>query len=221
MRSALRLLLVLLPWALRRPLLCWLYGYRLHPRSRIGVAWIYPRHLSMEQGASIGHLTVIKGLDCVSLGAHASIGRLNWITAYPRGAGRHFTHLTERQPVLQLGEHAAITHRHIIDCTERVRIGRFSTVAGYRSQILTHSVDLRECRQDAHPVEIGEYCFVSTACILLGGSGLPDHSVLGANALLNEVHQQPWRLYAGIPARPVAQLDPAAKYFTRARGFIL
>jgi acetyltransferase-like isoleucine patch superfamily enzyme len=221
MRSVLRLLIVLLPWALRRHALRLFYGYRLHPRSRIGRAWVFPRHLVMEAGAAIGDLTVIKGLELVSLGESATIGRLNWISAYPKGSGIHFTHLRERRPQLLLAEHAAITHRHIIDCTEQVSIGRYTTVAGYRSQILTHSIDLEECRQDAKPISIGCYCFVGTACTLLGGTVIPDYAVVAAQTLMRSVYTEPYRLYAGVPAKAVAELDPQTKYFTRERGFVV
>lgn len=221
MKVLLRLFLVLLPWGLRRHLLCWFYGYRLHPASRIGLAWVFPRMLVMESGASIGHLTIAKGMDLLQLGQGASIGRLNWISAFPSGGNTHFAHLTQRQPALVLGEHAAVTHRHLIDCTERVSIGRFTTFAGFRSQILSHSIDLSACRQHARPVSIGEYCFVGTACTILGGSALPDYSVLGAHALLNKTHRQKHRLYAGVPAEAVAELDPALQYFVRRKGFVV
>ncbi len=222
MRSILRLLLVLTPWALRRPLLRTFFAYELHPTSRIGLAWVFPRRLIMEPGARIGHFTVVKGLDLLSLGAHASIGRLNWISAFPNStASRHFAHLAGRRPDLVVGEHAAITNRHIIDCTERVSIGRYSTFAGFRSQVLTHSIDLYACRQDARSVTIGEYCFVGTACTILGGSVLPDYSVLGAHALLNKAHSETHRLYAGVPAAAVMPLDPGMKYFSRSEGFVI
>ncbi len=221
MSAMLRVMLVLLPWGLRRHLLQRFYGYRLHPASRIGLAWVFPRMLVMDSGASIGHLTVAKGMDLLQLGQDASIGRLNWISAFPSGGSTHFAHLAGRQPSLVIGEHAAVTNRHIIDCTERVSIGRFATFAGFRSQILTHSIDLAAGRQHARPVTIGEYCFVGTACTVLGGSTLPDCSVLGAHALLNKAHQQNYRLYAGVPAMPVADLDPAMKYFTRSTGFVV
>jgi acetyltransferase-like isoleucine patch superfamily enzyme len=216
-----RLLIVLLPWRLKRLVLRALYGYQLHPRSRIGLAWIFPKHLVMQEGASIGHLTVCKGLERVELGEHSSVGRLNWISAYPLGHGPHFAHLPNRKPHLIVGRHAAITHRHIIDCTEEVSIGEFTTVAGYRSQILTHSVELDECRQGANPVRIGAYCFVGTACTLLGGTVVPDHSVVGANALLNKAYGESYRLYAGVPAKPVAEVSPEWKYFSRTTGYII
>jgi len=220
MTSLFRLLIVLLPWTVRRHVLQWAYGYRLHPSSRIGRAWVFPKQLVMEQGAAIGDLTVIKGLELVSLGEYASIGRLNWITAYPQERSLHFAHLTTRQPQLLLAEHAAVTNRHIIDCTERVSIGRYATVAGFRSQILTHSIDLRECRQDARPISIGSYGFVGTACTLLGGTVIPDYSVVAAQTLMRSVYEERYRLYAGVPAKAVAELDPQMKYFTRTKGFV-
>jgi acetyltransferase-like isoleucine patch superfamily enzyme len=213
---------VLLPWKVRRPLLQRLFGFRLHPQSHIGLAWVFPRELVMERGASIGHFTVAKGMSLLAMAEHSRIGRLNWISAFPAGtASLHFAHLTQRRPDLVLGEHAAITNRHIIDCTERVSIGRFATVAGFRSQILTHSVDLNACRQDAKPVSIGEYCFVGTASTILGGAVLPHHSVLGANSLLERAHAEPYRLYGGVPAAAVLTLDAEMGYFTRSDGYIM
>ena len=220
MRSLLRLIVVLLPWPLKRHVLCALYGYELHPTSRIGLAWVFPAKLAMGKNSSIGHLTVCKGMERVALGDHASIGRLNWITAYPLNRPPHFAHMPDRQPQLIVGEHSAITHRHIIDCTEEVVLGSYATIAGFRSQILTHSIELSECRQHARPVRIGSYTFVGTACTILGGSVVPDFSVVAANALVNKSHEERYRLYAGVPARPVSELDPAMKYFTRTSGFV-
>jgi acetyltransferase-like isoleucine patch superfamily enzyme len=220
-RRLLQVLVALLPWPLRRHALQRLYGYRLHETSRIGWAWVFPGALVMGPGTRIGHFTVVKGLDHLSLADHARIGRLNWITAYPSNSPPHFAHLVSRSPKLVLGEHAAITNRHIIDCTESVSIGRFSTIAGFRSQILTHSIDLAVCRQHAKPIAIGDYCFVGTACTILGGSTLPDYCVLGAHALLNRSYRERLRLYAGVPAKEMAILTRDMKYFLRTEGFVV
>ena len=64
---AIKILLILLPWRLRRYLLQRLYHYELHPDSRIGLAWVFPRKLVMGAGARIDHLTVVKGLDRLAL----------------------------------------------------------------------------------------------------------------------------------------------------------
>jgi serine acetyltransferase len=216
----LRALIVLLPWPVKRRLLRLFYGYELHPTSLIGFAWVFPRRLVMHAHSRIGHLTVCKGLELLELAEHATIGRLNWITAYPLDDLAHFAHSGSRTPELLVAAHAAITNRHLIDCTHRVSIGAFATVAGYRSQLLTHSIDLAECRQDAKPIAIGSYAFIGTACTLLGGTVVPDYSVVGANSLLRMVYDEPYRLYAGVPAKAVAQLDPRLKYFTRTKGFV-
>lgn len=221
MRSLFRLLVVILPWRLKRFVLHSQYGYEVHPTARIGLAWVFPARLVMGPHSRIGHLTVCKGMELLSLGERANIGRLNWISAYPLNQPPHFTHLTERKPQLIVGEHAAITHRHIIDCTEEVIVDAFATLAGYRSQILTHSVDLTECRQDAKPVRIGRYSFIGTACTIVGGAVVPDYSVVAAHALVNKALGDGYRLYAGVPAQAVSQLDPGMKYFTRAEGHIV
>jgi acetyltransferase-like isoleucine patch superfamily enzyme len=117
-------------------------------------------------------------------------------------------------------EGAAITKHHHIDCTSPVSIGKFTTIAGYYSQLLTHSIDIIESRQDSHPISIGDYCFVSTNVVILGGAQLPDYSVLGAKSLLNKKLNQPYALYAGQPAVFVKTIDKEAKYFTRTEPFV-
>ena len=210
----------LLPWSARRRLLESQFGYSIHPSSRIGLAWICPRRLIMEENSSIGHLTLCKNIDLLHLGAHAIIGQLNWITGFPTGESRHFAHQTDRRPELILEAHAGISSRHLIDCTARVRIGAFATVAGFRSQLITHSIDLQAGRQSSEPIEIGEYCFVGTDSVILGGSALPHHSVLGAKSLLNKKWDVPFHLYAGVPAKPLKELPHEMEYFRRTEGFV-
>ena len=174
----------------------------------------------MGPHSRIGHLTVCKGMKRLQLQEHALIGRGNWISGFPKMASRHFAHQPDREPALTVGRHAAITNRHLIDCTASVTVGAFATMAGFGSQILTHSIDLEHNRQTSAPVRIGDYSFVGTNCVLLGGSALPDYSVLGAKALLNHAYEEPYHLYAGVPARSVKQLPRDWKYFERTEGFV-
>ena len=71
------------------------------------------------------------------------------------------------------------------------------------------------------PIHSGTYCFVGSNCVILGGSVLPNHSVLGALSLLNTAHSQSWGLYAGQPAQWRKPIAPDAAYFSRERGFVL
>ncbi len=221
MKTLLLALTVLLPWSWRRRVLQRWLGYELDPTSRIGLSWVFPQRLILGAHARIGHLTVCKNLDLVHLREHAFIGNLAWITGFPLGPSPHYAHQPERRPELLVGAHAAITHRHLIDCTNTVSIGAFTTLAGFQTQILTHSIDLAVCRQSSAPVTIGEHCFIGTNCVLLGGAVLPDRCVLGAKSLLNKAYSESGQLYGGVPARPLRSLPIEENaYFRRDTGFV-
>lgn len=218
MRFPIKLLTVLSPWPLKRLLLQRVFGFRLAPTARIGLSWIFPAELEMAAGTRIGHLNVAVHLGAIRMGEESTISRGNWITGFPKGGARHFLHQPDREPVLVMGEHSAITKDHHIDCTNRIEIGPFTTIAGYKSQLLTHSINVQENRQDSAPIRIGSHCFVGTDVVILGGAILPDRSVLGAKSLLNKAFTERGMLYAGVPAKPVAPVD--GKYFTRTTGFV-
>lgn len=209
-----------LPWPLRRWLLKVFFGYKVHRTARLGFCVLMAKNLIMEEHSKIGHLTVCIHLDLVHLKSYASVGRGNWITGFPSGASSYYAHIPDRHAELVLGEHSAITNRHLIDCTSRVSIGKFTTFAGFRSQILSHSIDIAKNRQNASPVTIGDYCFVGTDCVLLGGSALPSFSVLAAKSLLNHAHHEEYTLYGGIPARALKPLEKGSLYFSRITGHV-
>jgi UDP-3-O-[3-hydroxymyristoyl] glucosamine N-acyltransferase len=218
-KRLLGLLVVLLPWPLKRAVLRRFWGYEIADGARIGLSYVFPGHLVMGEGAYIGHFNVAIHLGRLECGAHSVIDRSNWITGHPP-SGAHFTHRKDRDPTLSLGEHAAVTKQHIIDCTDRVEIGAFTTIAGYHSQIITHGINVVDNRQDCKPIRIGAYCLVGTRVTVLGGAALPDRSMLGAGSVLNKAHAEEHRVYAGSPAVAVKQIDPEAAYFHRERGFV-
>ncbi|VVM06960.1 hypothetical protein MAMC_01377 [Methylacidimicrobium cyclopophantes] len=77
----------------------------------------------------------------LELGPHAAIGHFHWISGYPEGKGPHFATEGNRKSEVIQEEQAAIASRHLIDGSERIRIGAFSVRAGVRSQIVTHQFD--------------------------------------------------------------------------------
>jgi acetyltransferase-like isoleucine patch superfamily enzyme len=175
----------------------------------------------MKEGARIDHFTTAIHLDEIIMEKDCSIGRSNWITGFSsRKPSRHFAHQPERVSRLVMHEGAAITKQHHIDCTSPIEIGRFSTIAGYQSQLLTHSIDIIENRQHSEPISIGAYCFVSTNVVVLGGALLPDYAVLGAKSLLNKSFEESYWLYAGVPAVPIKPINTQAQYFHRTQPFV-
>ena len=174
----------------------------------------------MGEKTRIDHFTVAIHLDSIELGDYATIGRSNWITGHPSGSRQHFVHQPDRQPRLILGEHSAITKNHHLDCTHEIQIGCFTTVAGYQSQLLTHSIDIVAGQQDSKPIRIGDYCFIGTRCTLLGGGRLPSHCVLAAGAVLTGTFEQSFSLYGGVPARRIKDIPADARYLSRTVGFV-
>jgi acetyltransferase-like isoleucine patch superfamily enzyme len=85
---------------------------------------------------------------------------------------------------------------------------------------MTHEIDLTMGRQTSRPIEIGRYCFIGTDCVVLGGSRLPDYSVLGAKSLLNKRFDETHWLYAGVPCQPIKRLEKSAEYFNRVTGVV-
>lgn len=221
MKVIFKIILIFIPWSVRRVILQKVFKYEIHPSAKIGFSFIYPKHLTMNEGAVIGNLTVAINLEKIEIGNNSIIGRNNWITGFPKTYNsRHFSHQKDRIANLKIGKHSAITKNHHIDCTNSIVIGDFVTIAGYQSQFLTHSIDVMENIQDSKPIEIGDYCFIGTNVVVLGGAILPSHSVLGAKSLLNKKFDKEWTLYAGVAAKPVKEIPKNGKYFIRETGFV-
>jgi acetyltransferase-like isoleucine patch superfamily enzyme len=221
MKMIKKVLTMLLPWSLRRAALNNWFGYSIHPTAKIGMAWIFPDQLVMAAGSKIAHFTVAVHLDKIEMREKSSIGRSNWITGFSsKQTSKHFSHQPERTSVLILGRHSAITKDHHIDCTNLIQIGDFVTVAGYQTQLLTHSINVYENRQDSEPILISDYTFIGTNCVILGGAVLPAHSLLAAKSMLSKAYTEEWKVYGGVPAKPISDLPRDAKYFTREVGFV-
>lgn len=194
-----------------------LLGYRISPQANIGRAFIRVGMLEMADGAHIGSLSIIRNVDKVTLGKGAIIGTFNWIYGFPTGASEHFQE-KGRASELIMEEGSSLTSRHIVDCTNRVTIGAFTTVAGFYSQILTHGIDVRSNRQTSRPVTIGRYCLIGSRSTILKGAILPEGTVLSAGSMFRGSPRESHHIYSGAPAVPVRALNADEPYFTRIEG---
>lgn len=218
----LKIIILLLPWKLRRLFLIYFYKFEIDPTARIGFSWIYPKKLFMGKNSKITHFTVAINLEKIVLNDNSIIDRQNWITGFPLNSKYdHFKFEIERKPELIIGQHSAITKKHHIDCTNKIQIGDFTTIAGYNSQFLTHSINILNNRQESKEIIIGDFCFIGSNVVILGGSVLPNYSVLGSMSMLNKVFINEYSLYAGNPAREIKKLPDDTKYFHRIEGFVI
>jgi acetyltransferase-like isoleucine patch superfamily enzyme len=203
----------------RQKLLRKMFGHEVHPNARIGLSFIQVEHLYMAEGSAISSLTLIRGLRECKMHEETDIGRFNWITAIPLSGSQFFQKVEDRDPSLEIGYGSVILHRHIIDCNAKVTIGELSGIAGYRTTVLTHGVDIRENAQTAVPVTIGDRTMVGSNCVLLGGAVVPEWSVVSAGSTVRNAFTEPG-LYSGVPAKKVADLPPDAKFFHRTTKMI-
>lgn len=209
---------VLLPGSGRRLLYRLLLGYTFDQGASLGRAFIRVGALHMGEDSRIGHFTIIRNVDRVSLGKNARIGTFNWIYGFPAGPSKHFAEEADRASELILEEQSSLTSRHIVDCTNRVTIGAFSTVAGFYSQILTHGIDIRTGRQTSRPITIGRYCLIGSGSLILKGSVVPEGAVVAAGSTFRGTPEQQHCIYSGIPAVPTRELEATMPYFTRSTG---
>jgi acetyltransferase-like isoleucine patch superfamily enzyme len=195
-----------------------LFGWDIHPTAYIGRSVILVRHLSMGAGSSIGPLNVIRDLEELRLGDGASIATRNWITGFPRSpdlASDPFPHSPKRRPALIMGKGAMITVAHDIDCSDEVVIGDHSGLAGYRSAILTHSLNLVRDRFTTGPVVLGHHAAVMSGCTLMSGTRIPSRCVVSAHSVVTTPLTQELTFYGGDPAEAVRALPETLGFFHR------
>lgn len=215
MKKIFNLLVVLMPWSIKRVLLVKFYKYKIHPSAHIGLSYIFPKHLIMEEGATIGHLNVAIHLELIHMEKDCTISQKNWVTGFPLKNKSYFQDFPNRKPALIMKKDSAITKQHLVDCTDTVTIGEFTSIGGYGSQILSHSTSLEKNTQSCSPITIGHHCFIGTRSIILPGSILPNQSVLGAGAVLKKQYTESFALYGGIPAKFIKKMDETYLFFHR------
>lgn len=214
-------IICILPWKLKRIILIKFYGYHIDKTAKIGFSYIFPKSLYMEKNTVIRNFCVCINIDLLKLGKNSRIGRGNWITGFPSGTNsQFFKHQQDRNPQLVIGNDSLILKNHHFDCTNQIQIGDFTTIAGYNTQFLTHSINIHKNIQDSKPINIGDYCFIGTKNIFLGGSAIPSKSVTGAGAVINKdlTNYGEYSLFGGVPAKFIKRLNCDDLYFKRNVG---
>lgn len=218
MRILLSVAIAPMPQGFKRLVMVRLLGARIDRSATIGLSIVDSDVLDMGPGSRIGHFTVLRGLRRAHLGADAVVGNFNWITAamVSQSRGEDAT----GSGCFTLGRESAVTSRHYVDCAGGVTIGEYTTIAGVRSTILSHQIDLAAGVQSTKATRIGDYCFVSSNVCLTPGASIPDRSVVAMGAVVVGHLEQVGALYGGVPARVLRSKVDTGRYFRRTRGFV-
>lgn len=219
MKTLLAILAVILPQRLKHLVYRWGLGWEIDPTARIGASLILVDHAVIGANVQMSHLNVFKGMELLGLDRDVAIGAFNWVSGPSKSSGE-FPHSPDRSPSLLMGEGAAIVTRHVVDCSDRVTFEPFSTLAGNRSQILSHGIDTERNVQTTNPVLIGRASLVSTGCILLAGSRVPPRCVVASGAVVHRDLGEELHLYGGVPARPIKEIAPDNAHISRRKGWV-
>lgn len=183
-------------------------GVRIYPCLLLNVSC-----LILREGAIVGMLTTLRDLRSVELGRDAALGNFNWVTA-----AEVLSDQAPRASTLKLGDGAAITARHYIDCSGGLEVGRFSTVAGVRSVFVTHGIDVDTCEQVVSPISIGDFCLISSAVRFVPGVRVADRCLVAMGSVVASDLDESDCLYAGVPAKKKRKV--AGHYFSRAHAYV-
>lgn len=164
---------------------------------------------SIGGGAIIERFNIFRNLARVQMGDHTLIGSWNQFTAAPE-----YQRFSDRVGLLWMKERSFVTNRHYLDCSGQVLLGPYAAIAGIKSVIQTHELDVSLNETTVGRVVFGENALSTTACIMLKDSYLPDRSMLAAGSVMVKAKEggAPLKpgLYGGTPARFIKELNDFA-----------
>jgi acetyltransferase-like isoleucine patch superfamily enzyme len=195
--------------ALRR-----LAGWDLHATAHIGsILAVNVRYVHLGAGSRLSSFSVYRDLDAVVIGDRSTVGHSNWFVAGSRLRDAA-SDGSDSPASFTLGDESGVTSRHYVDCSGGVRIGTRSIIAGARSTVLTHQINLYTAQQEVASVVIGSHCFVGSNVSIVPGVRVADRCAIAMGAVVASSLERSDMLYAGVPARPVKALADA-EFFSR------
>jgi acetyltransferase-like isoleucine patch superfamily enzyme len=221
-RALIQIFCLPLPWTLRWWILSSFLAFDIDRTARIGFSIILADQVKLAEDSRLGHFTYVGTLDRLYLGERAYVGNFNWITGLStRLNSPYFRDYPDRRSDLIVEANSMIGHRHLLDCTDSIKLEEFSLLAGYRSQLLTHGIDPIAGSQTCAPITIGAYTMVGAASLILKGVSIPKCCIVSAGSMIRQIEAEPYSLLAGNPAVVVRKIEESAKLFSRKGPVVL
>lgn len=144
---------------------------------------IINKSIALDSNTYIGYLNILKGPFNLVLDKKAAIGNKNYITRGDLG-------VTYGESSLTLGELTKITTSHHIDLTQSINLGKFSILAGIRSQMWTHGYyhansGKGRIRIDGE-INIGENVYIGSGCIFNPGVKVTNAVHIGGGSVISK-----------------------------------
>jgi len=208
------IVLLVLPQRLKHVFARRVLGWDIHPTAYIGRSLVQVRKVTMGPYSTIGALNVLRDVDELRMAEGANLAARNRIIGIPLGAAI-FRDQPNRDPSLVMGPYSIITVGPEIDLADRVELGTQAAIAGFRSAILTHSLNLLTDRFVTGKVTLGDYGVLMSGCTMQNGTRVPAYSVVSAGSVIATKLNKEYTLYRGNPAEAVRDLPPSLGFFKR------
>lgn len=188
-------------------------GWTIGPNASVGPGlYLNLDNVQLGRNSRIGPFNVIRDLSQLAIGEHAKVSQWNWISASRaiRNAGGPGS--------MSLGSHSSVTSRHYIDCSGGVEVGRYTTIAGMRSTLITHGIAWTDSMQTFDSITVDDYCLISSNVSITPGSRLGERVIVGMGSTVAGELPGP-----GLYVQPRASLiksDLSGAYFERSVGAI-
>lgn len=215
-----QLFIIPFPWAIRRRLLNLFFNYHISSKSKVGRSFFAAKYLSIGDGVEVGSMNFFINLDDCVIEDGGRIGSRNRVTGGVAHGAAASDWATRRDRSFRMGAHSALTHEHKIDCSESVTIGKFTTIAGWNSQFITHGINVRTNHQEYRSITIGDYCLIGSRALILAGAKLEDRCIVGAGAVLSKHFSAKNIVIAGIPPKIIGETSKDDPYFVRKNGSV-
>lgn len=170
---------------------------------------IVSHRLKGAEGLNVyGRPVMISGAEHIRVGKNVTIcrlARIDAVTFYPN-TGQTFT------PDFEIGDNAVIQVSCHIGCINKVRIGKYTTIAA-RTLVTDHThgtveednLELPPRHRKLYskgPVIIGDYVMIGEGCAIMPGVTIGDHAVIGANSVVTK-DIPPYSVACGNPAKVI------------------
>ena len=217
MRSRLTTLVFLLPPSRLKNRLLNALGHSVHPMAQLGINLVVDvKRFEIAEGALIGHLNFIHGMNLVQLGYGAQIMMFNWILGY---SGIHGTdHDPAELRTVRLARNSHVMSMHYLDCGGGLVLDEDSWLTGIRSTVLTHAFDPEAGGINLAPIVLERGAVVSTSCTMLAGTVVGTGALLAAGSTTWTGQKvAPQTINGGVPARRLAPIEMSDAVYQHGR----
>ena len=115
-------------------------------------------------------------------------------------------------PQIHIGNYVSIQQNLHLTCAESIKIGNYTAIAAnvtitdINHQYQNIHIPPEKQPLDVSPVEIGESCKIYNNAVILPGTTIGRHCVIGANSVVNGIFDD-YCVIAGIPAKIIKKYN--------------